>query len=373
MLATKLITRLTPGQEQRLGEVYQEWLQVGRSCGPVNRTEATAILGEFYSRIGKPAPTVLFFSSPMMCILAWGVLSQLESQLRSQLGSQLGSQLRSQLESQLESQLRSQLESQLRSQLESQLGSQLESQLGSQLESQLGSQLRSQLESQLGSQLRSQLRSQLWSQLGNGGWPYFAGQHWCAWEVFYAFCGEIGVRYGADEKALLDLWLRQSRELHWWFPYEGIVLASERHTALELDDRGRLHSPDKMACGYSDGCGVYAWHGTLIPERYYEKPVTAVDILGEQNAEVRRCLMERYGIDRFVLDAGAKSIHRERDNELLAIDLRNDPDGRLVALKLRCPSTAAVYIIRVPPDQRKVREALAWSFNVSEYVLEAES
>jgi hypothetical protein len=91
-------------------------------------------------------------------------------------------------------------------------------------------------------------------------------------------------------------------------------------------------------------------------------------ILDERNAEVRRALIERYGQDRFMLDAGAKSIDRQKQagskefNELIAIDLPDDPDRRMVCLELRCPSTNAVYIIRVPPEIQTVQEGLAWSY-----------
>jgi hypothetical protein len=329
----KKITALSPGQEKRLAAVYEEWLTVGRNCAPLDRKEVTEICADFYGRIGKPAPQVLFFSSPMMCVLAWGLLRGLaESQLRSQLGSQLGSQLWSQLGSQLES------------------------------------------------QLWSQLRSQLGSQLGSEGIPtHFAAQHWCAWEVFYAFCGEIGVAYPPGENDTLQLRLRQSRAMHWWFPFEGIVLASERHTELHLDDQGRLHSPDQLACAYSDGWGVHSWHGVIIPNTYYEQPVSAKSILAERNIEVRRALIERYdgitGRGNFILDAGAKLIDSQVQpmregqppalNELLAIELPEDPDGRMVALRVIDPSTGRSYIIRVPPDQRTVQSALAWTFGVT--------
>jgi len=99
-------------------------------------------------------------------------------------------------------------------------------------------------------------------------------------------------------------------------------------------------------------------------------------ILREPNAEGRRNMIERYGLDRFVLDAHAKTLDKWKDNELLSIELPDDPDRRLVALKLRCPSTAAVYILRVPPKQRTVRGALAWSFGLDrpeDYVLQQES
>ena len=215
---------------------------------------------------------------------------------------------------------------------------------------------------------------QLGDQLSN----YFGGQHWCSWAVFYSFCAEIGVKYPGDAQTKLDLWLRQSRGMHWWFPYSRIVLVSERHVELNLDDRGRLHSGDRMACRYSDGWGVYAWHGTRMPAQYYDQPVTTVAILAERNAEVRRALIERYGQDRFMLDSGARVIDADPDHgaELLAIDLPEDPDGRMVALKLRCPSTSAVYVVRVPPEMTHARAALAWSYGMGkpeEYVLAAET
>jgi hypothetical protein len=260
----------------------------------------------------------------------------------------------------------------------------------------------------LRNQLDGALRNQLAGALRNQRFNYFAGQHWCAWEVFCAFCGEIGVRYTADESALLDLWLRQSRELHWWFPYEGIVLASERHTSLHLDDRGRLHSPDTMACAYGDSWGVYAWHGTVVPERYYKEPASASELLGEQNAEVRRALMERYdhehGKGAFISGCGAKLIDSavqpmrpgEPDaiNELLSINLPGDPDGRILFLKMIDPSTGREYFNRVhpslcpllgndsegrpklgPPQALTVRNALASTHGLlgEQYVLEAES
>ena len=336
------IDRLTPGQATRLGETYQEWLAVGRSCEPLDRAEVCQIVNEFYSCIGKPKPAVMFFGSPAMCIVAWGVLRRISTQLGGQLGDQLRDQLRDQL--------------------------------GDQLGDQLWGQLGDQLGDQLGGQLRDQLGVQLWGQLSN----YFGGQHWCSWAVFYSFCAEIGVKYPGDAQTKLDLWLRQSRGMHWWFPYSRIVLVSERHVELNLDDRGRLHSGDRMACRYSDGWGVYAWHGTRMPAQYYDQPVTTVAILAERNAEVRRALIERYGQDRFMLDSGARVIDADPDHgaELLAIDLPEDPDGRMVALKLRCPSTSAVYVVRVPPEMTHARAALAWSYGMGkpeEYVLAAET
>ncbi len=145
-----------------------------------------------------------------------------------------------------------------------------------------------------------------------------------------------------------------------------------------LGQGSRLHYDSAPAIQYEDGSGLFFWHGIRVPEQVITSPQTLEvnQVLGERNAEVRRAMIERYGLDRFVLDAGARTLNRWNDNELLVIDLPEDPDQRLVALKLRCPSTSAVYIIRVPPNQKTVRGALAWSFGLDraeDYVLQKES
>jgi hypothetical protein len=138
------------------------------------------------------------------------------------------------------------------------------------------------------------------------------------------------------------------------------------------------------------GAKYYFWRGVQIPARYYTNDeVTACQILVEPNIEVRRAIIERYDAQRekgrFMLDCGAKVIDSavqpmrtgqpKAINELLSIDLPDDPDRRMVALRVIDPSTGREYIIRVPPNQRTVQGALAWSFNLKpeDYKLVQES
>jgi len=55
-----------------------------------------------------------------------------------------------------------------------------------------------------------------------------------------------------------------------------VVLLSVRHTAVHVDERGRLHCKDGMACSYSEGRGIYAWHGVRIPEWIITQPNGAI-------------------------------------------------------------------------------------------------
>ena len=303
----KRITSLTSEQETALVEWRAKWLAAGLCCEPADFDRAEEIIAGFYAQLGKPRPMFFRFSSPMMCELGLATLKVIlgsQSQLDSQLDSQLGSQLRSQLWSQLGSQLDSQLGSQLDSQLRSQLGSQLWSQLWSQLDSQLGSQLRSQLWSQLGSQLDSQFRSRQFS------YNAFWGQHEAYWIAFYGFCAEIGVRYDEDGLRLLNAWGAIAESACWWAPWDGICILSDRPRHVSFDSQGRLHDETGMAVRFSCGWGVHAIHGVRVPEWVVERPaeITAAKISAETNAEIKRVMIERYGVARYVADSGARVV-----------------------------------------------------------------
>ena len=347
------IEKLTAAQECDLRDTYQHWLAVGRSTAPLDREAAARAIGDMYAAIGEQRPAVIYFSSPPMCVLAYGVLRNFSGQLWGQ--------LRGQLRGQFDDQLWDQLGDQLGDQLWGQLGDQL----GDQLWDQLDDQLRDQLGDQLWDQLRGQLRGQLRDQLNN----YFAGAHWCAWEAFYDFCRKIGIKYAGDQNAKLDLWLSQSRSCHWWFPYRGIVLASERHNVLHVDDAGRLHCEDGPAVAYPDGWGVWSWHGVRVPQQVIEQPqlIAVPQIDGERNAELRRVLMERYGHERYLRDSGAKAIQQDARGTLYRKEIPDDEPLVMVKVRNSTPEpdgSVKDYWLRVPPTMKTASEAVAWTFGV---------
>ncbi len=107
------------------------------------------------------------------------------------------------------------------------------------------------------------------------------------------------------------------------------------------------------------------WRGVPVEERIAFRPetITVAEILAERNAELRRVLMERFGFDRFMLEAGATVVDRDRDaggeRQLLRLKLEGDED--LVCISVFCPSTGRRYLLRVPPTMRTCRQAIAWT------------
>ncbi len=337
--ATKKITKLTAAQEALLVEHREKWLQIGLCCEPADFATGDEVIRGFYKRLNKPEPLILHFSSPAMCELAVNVVFGMLGE-KSQLYSQLCSQLRSQLDSQLRSQLRSQLDSQLYSQLDSQLGSQLYSQLGS--------------------QLRSQLRSHK-AYFTTNRW---GSQHWCAWEAFYLFGHEIGVKYDAGDIALLTEWGRLSQSVGWWAPWDGICFVSDRPRRVRFDGERRLHSEDGKAVEYSDGWGVSAWHGQRVPDEWLSdrKSLTPQAALTWQNVEQRRAACEILGWEVILSALDAKTIDTDGDPEIGSLVEVTIPEiGRERFLRVQC-GTGRKFALPVPPNMKTALQANAWTF-----------
>jgi hypothetical protein len=96
----------------------------------------------------------------------------------------------------------------------------------------------------------------------------------------------------------------------------------------------------------------------------HPETLTAERILFEPNAHLRRMMLERFpgGLKRLISDTNAEILDSDYDaggeRKLLFLPLPGDEP--LVCLQVQCPSTAAIYILRVPPDTRTCVQAAAW-------------
>jgi hypothetical protein len=165
---------------------------------------------------------------------------------------------------------------------------------------------------------------------------------------------------GAGFAAIADLW----RHCGGWSAYSHAALFVERPIRLCLDAGGRPHSHDGMAVEYRDGAGVYMWHGVSVPKKVILSPETLspLEIVHERNTEVRRIMIERYGLDRLLAATRSKCLDVDQEGRRALHRLRLSGDEPIVAVKVRCPSTGQIYFLRVPPTMRTCRDAVAWTF-----------
>ena len=161
------------------------------------------------------------------------------------------------------------------------------------------------------------------------------------------------------------------RSAGWWWPFEQVVILTERPCALDLarDEQGRLHHPTGPVVAYPDGWAVWAWHGVRVPRQVIERPdtITVAQIRGARNLEARRVMLERYGLDRYLRDADATLVQADRYGKLWRCELPNDEPLAIVEVVNATPEpdgTYATYLLRVPPTVSSAKQAVAWTFGM---------
>jgi internalin A len=145
------------------------------------------------------------------------------------------------------------------------------------------------------------------------------------------------------------------------FPCEKICVVCDRPRYLRFDSQNRLHAEGEPAIEFADGWKIYFYHGVRLPEEYgqaHPNQWQSQWLLTEENAEVRRVLIEGIGYDRLIQELEAKQIDSWQEYALLQIE--NADVEPICLLKMTCPSTGFIHALRVPPNLTSAREAIGW-------------
>ena len=113
--------------------------------------------------------------------------------------------------------------------------------------------------------------------------------------------------------------------------------------------------------GDMDKLRVYV-NRVLLPPKYQKCHPSIWQtkwLLSETNVEVRRLLIQVIGYEIIVNELQAKELDVLQEYRLLRIDADVDVEP-IFLLKMTCPSTGYIHVIRVPPDVESAREAIKW-------------
>jgi hypothetical protein len=156
-------------------------------------------------------------------------------------------------------------------------------------------------------------------------------------------------------------------------PKREIIAVPRPALRIEND---RLHCADAPAVcwpqpEWGGGESYYFWHGVQVPERVILAPegLTAEKIAHEGNVEVRRIMIERFGVERYLRDSWAEKVSVDDYGTLWRVLLSRDEPLVLLQVLNSTPETDGSfrdYFLRVPPNMRTAREAVAWSFGYEE-------
>jgi hypothetical protein len=198
-------------------------------------------------------------------------------------------------------------------------------------------------------------------------WDCSYGLHDADWIAYYDLLSRLGIR-GIQP---LDGIKALAMTAGWWWPFDGICFLTSRPQELHRDNRGRLHHESRMAVSYPDGWGLYAWNGILVPEDVIvlNEPISLERINAEPNAEIRRVLIERFGLDNFLRAGNCIKLHQDETGTLYRMNVPGDEPILVVQVVNSTPEpdgTFNEYFLRVPPTISRARQGVAWTFGLSE-------
>ncbi|MEH2400216.1 DUF6745 domain-containing protein [Nostoc sp.] len=151
-------------------------------------------------------------------------------------------------------------------------------------------------------------------------------------------------------------------ECGWIFAFEKVAIVCDRPLHLRFDNQNRLHAEGEPAIEFTDGYSLYSYHGVTLPEKYgkiHPQQWQSQWLLTEENAELRRVLIQGIGYARICQELQAIELDFWKEYSLLKID--NDVDEEpIYLLKMTCPSTGFIHALRVPPEIKSAREAICW-------------
>ena len=143
----------------------------------------------------------------------------------------------------------------------------------------------------------------------------------------------------------------------WFFYFTETEIVWYSQPVIKKDVQNRPHSERGPAFEFL-GLREYFWHGVFIADhRVVDSPttLTAAEIEAEQNAEVRRIMIERFGQAKFLLESGAKQIHKDDFGTLFSKNIQGDEPLVMVKVVNATPEhdgSFKDYFLRVDPQLR---------------------
>jgi hypothetical protein len=356
MMSQKKIKKLTPEQAALIPGYREKWTNIALSTERIDREKAAVAIKEAYNLLGFPKPEIFFCDSPYEAMNT--TLPQLEHLIVEAKTSGF-SGVRSWFLNKFSTKTAKKPRN-IGFEISGRLWWELSSEnqyLEEELQSRIAEDLESQIDEELARNICSQLRDELGKLYDKNFIHPVALCSYCCW---FDFLTSI-LNFDTNQQ-LWQVFQLLGENSGWIFPYQRVVVICDRPTKLHFDSEQQLHREGEPALQFADGYSLYAFHGTSLPEKYgkvHPNLWKAKWLLEEDNAELRRVLIQGIGYARIIQELGANELDSYQEYTLLKIDNEVDIEP-IYLLKMTCPSTKYIHALRVPPDVVSAREAIAW-------------
>jgi hypothetical protein len=161
----------------------------------------------------------------------------------------------------------------------------------------------------------------------------------------------------------------------WIVPHQHVCWISERPELLSTDVRARLHSAEGPALRYRDGWSAYAWKGVELPGWMIEHPerITPARIADTFDPVRRNCMIEIMTPERFIETGTVTRVAKDDTGTLWRKywGYRGVAIGSWTAVEVvngtaEADGSHRRYFLRVPSSVRSAREAVAWTYGLTE-------
>ncbi|MCF2146992.1 hypothetical protein IQ276_011125 [Desmonostoc muscorum LEGE 12446] len=328
-----LIEKLTPEQEALIPVYRDKWRAIALSTERIDREKAAEAVKAAYAIIPEPEPTIIFCDSPYASLCL-----EIDLQLKYS-----------------NDKLYSDIEYLLFAQLKNQLGYNTLYVLNRRLNIDINR--INQIEFELAVLLDRELKINCLRYFVDGSIrldgllrPYslfefciyvlkcnYNQEIWEVLQNIYKHCGRI-------------------------FAFDNVCMICDRPLHLRFDNQNRLHAEGEPAIEFIDGFSLYSYHGVTLPEKYgkiHPQQWQSQWLLSEENAELRRVLIQGIGYARICQELQAIELDTWAEYTLLKIEADVDEEP-IYLLKMTCPSTQFIHALRVPPEIKSAREAVRW-------------
>jgi hypothetical protein len=392
------IESLTKEQKERMPEYRDKWMAIGLSTDPADRSTAEKGIKEVYSNAGiKSVPKIIWCGSPLSSGITKSIVLNLKKldvgdSVKDSVGDSVWDSVRASVRASVGDSVWASIGDSIGDSVGDSVWDSVGASVGDSVKDSVGdsvwasvwdsvgASVRASVWDSVGASVRASVRDSVWDSIwdsvGASVWDSVKdsvrdsiwGQHDANWLGFYDFFNNV-LKLERQTEKLSGLWT-VAQSAGWFIPYENICWISERHNVCKLE-KGKIHNEGGPAIQYPDGFSIWGLNGVRVSQEIAETPFNELDsrlILTEQNAEVRKEIVRKIGIERVCRDLNAECVDKEGEYELLLLNLQ---DGRKRPyLKMTNPSIECYHVEGVHPDCDTVEKALKWRNGSSEVPLQ---
>lgn len=352
------IESLTTEQEKQLEVHRDRYIKLGLDCTPIDEQKAAGFAEWLYKKMNRDRPTLVFLDNPLSTWTGVILLNNLQNNDWQQVKEQVWSQVISQIHLQVWEVLEP--VEQVWQHVEDRVW-EAEKQALDQVWYSVLEPVKRQIREQIRDQVRQQVEEQVWNFI----WPYLDGQFFVSDLPLHDYCHDV-LKVAMHEDYLQ---LRKVMHFNLIYPLTKFCIFCEKPLAICRNNSNQLHNEKGPALSYPGDWHIYALNGVRLPRELVETPADQLDpaiILKIRNAEIRRELVRKLGMQRIFKTLKHKIIESQEDYRLVEIDLQ---DGRRRPyLFMKNPSIDTWHIEGVPPEIKTIESALAWRNDMRTWV-----